>query len=53
MLGMQGAIVGQGDACKQAIAYVRRVRIQAESFREDVLGITPRGLEAFVCRVFC
>ncbi len=48
-LDFQGAVVGEGDSCEEALADVKSaIRIHIETFGEDALDTDSPVLEAFV-----
>ena len=48
-LGIKGVVVGQGDTYEEALSDVKSaIRFHLETFGEEVFGIDPPILEAFV-----
>jgi predicted RNase H-like HicB family nuclease len=48
-LGVKGVVVGEGDTFEDALADVRSaIRFHIQTFGEEVLGLDPPLLEAFV-----
>jgi len=48
-LGLKGVVVGQGESYEEALQDVKSaIRFHIESFGDEVFGIDPPVLEAFV-----
>lgn len=48
-LGLRGIVVGEGDTYEEALADVKSaIKFHIETFGQEVLGVEPSVLEAFV-----
>lgn len=51
-LGLKGIVIGQGDACEEALSDVKSaIRFHIATFGDEVLDVDPPILETFVAEV--